>query len=76
MNTICKLLHVNPAASEAGLDNFVQQEDSRHPANMTQRRFNNFTVLHSHKPSTEQLDLTQTANSGLFIVTNFAIILF
>ena len=28
-NTTCRLLQVNPAPSEAGIDNFLLQEDSK-----------------------------------------------
>ena len=62
--TICKLLLVNPATSEAGERSFsfARRLKTWLRSTMTQTRFRNLTILNTHKQRTDKLCLIDVAN--------------
>ena len=62
--TLCKLILVNPATSEAGERSFstARRLKSRLRSRMNQERFSDLTVLNIHKERTDRLSTTDIAN--------------
>ena len=62
--TICKLLLVNPATSASGERSFstARRLKTWLRSTMTQIRFSNLTILHTHKERTDKLCLLDIAN--------------